>query len=861
MTFLFPALALAQFSDDFGDGNFTTDPVWHGETGKFIVEDGTLRLNDQAAGTAWLSTQNSIVENTRWEFWVRLAFTPSNNNHPRIYLVSDSQDLSGPLNGYYIRIGKDGGDNKRLYFYRQDGTVHTEIMAGNTNLAAATNNRLRIRATRDTGGNWEFFADAQGNFLFVPQGTVNDTRHTLTSWFGMYCLYTVSNSNRFYFDDFAVGEIVEDTEPPEVSFLQLTASNMLNVHFNEVVEPASAGDISNYWVDSGIGHPMIASPDPLQPNMVSLMFSGNFAENHTYNLQVKEVKDLYGNALTEYNGQFVLYRPRPFDVVFNELMVNPTPAVGLPAFEYLELYNTTNFPVNLEGWIFQHGNTRRTLPSAPLPAKGYLLLVTETAYPNFRDFGNVVGVPGLSSTALTNAGSDLLLFDKEERLVSFVSYSDQWYKDPARSNGGWSLEKIDPYNFCQGMDNWRASADPRGGTPAAPNSVMGNNPDVSAPGLLRAGFENNQTIVLFFSETMHTATLENTANYQMDQGMGQPLAAVPLMPDFSGVRLTFEKEMQAGIVYQISLSQGITDCAGNALDKRTARVAVPVTAEQSDVVINEVLFNPPDGGARYIELYNRSEKVIDLKDCLIASKDTTAGFLTTIQEISSQSYLFFPEDYVVLTTSPPAVMATFMTPNPEGFLRVAAMPRMTNANGIVVFATKSLSEIDMFVYDEDMQFALLTTNKGVSLERLNPDRPTQDRSNWHSASQGSGFGTPAYLNSQFTRNEAVAIEQVEVYPEVFSPDGDGTDDLLNIAYSFSDPGFVANVRVFDSRGRQIRYVARGELLSTSGIITWDGIADNGQKAPVGIYLVHMEVFDLHGKVRNFRKTAVLGGRL
>ncbi|HSV88758.1 MAG TPA: gliding motility-associated C-terminal domain-containing protein [Bacteroidales bacterium] len=305
----------------------------------------------------------------------------------------------------------------------------------------------------------------------------------------------------------------------------------------------------------------------------------------------------------------------------------------------------------------------------------------------------------------------------------------------------------------------------------------------------------------------------------------------------------------------------LSDCAGNLLNNRKARVAVPQSAEPFDVVINEVLFNPPDYGSRYIELFNRSQRVIDLRDHIISSKDTIMGFLTTIRDISTESHLFFPGDYLVLTSDPDAVRATFMTTAPQAFLMIPSMPSMTNTSGILVLASRGMVEIDLFAYHENMHFALLTILKGVALERINPNWPTNDRSNWHSASQSFGFGTPGFRNSQFLPERPVQAGAIEVYPEVFSPDGDGFNDLLSVSYRFDQPGYVATVRIFDSRGRLIRNLIRAELLAVNGSFTWDGITEERLKAPIGVYILHIEITDLAGNVKQFRKTAVLGGRL
>jgi hypothetical protein len=859
LLFACPVFSAAQFTDNFSDGNFTSNPTWLGDTDKFIVETGVLRLNDTQAGQSYLATASSIALEAQWEFWVRLAFTPSTNNHPKIYLLSNAQNLNGELNGYFIQIGRDGGENKRIYLFRQDGTATTQLLAGSLNLATGTNNLMRIKVTRDEAGYWEVWADAAGGQLFVPQGSVTDLTHTQASWFGIVCNYTVSNANRFYFDDFIVGDLVPDLEPPQINAVEVASANQLNIHFSKLVEPSTAQDTDNYFVNLGVGNPLTASRNPLQPNIVSLFFAQSFEENTIYELQVDNIEDYSGNIMDPYSGPFVLYVAQRFDLVFNELMVNPTPEVGLPPFEYIELYNTSGFPVNVSGWVLQHGTTQRVLPMGIIDPGGFMLLVPEGAVSSLLPYGNVLGVPGLSTTALTNAGTSLLLYDQNGTLVSFVNYTDRWYKNPAKSNGGWSLEKIDPLNFCQGSENWRASESPQGGTPGAPNSVLGSNPDTSRPDLLRAGFVDEVNVKLFFNETMDEQSLiglVQSGNF----GLGNIVSVQPLLPDFSTALIRLETALEPGVIYEITLPAFLTDCAGNTINRRTAKLAIPQPAEPFDVVINEVLFNPPDGGSRYIELYNRSNKVVELKNHTISSKDTIQGFLTGIREITTESFLMFPGDYIVLTADDAAVKNTFMTNNPNAFIRLATMPSMTNTSGILVFANKSLVEIDQFAYHENMHFALLTSEKGVALERVNYNRPTQDRSNWHSAAQSAGFGTPAYQNSQYSAELVSQTGEIEIYPEVFSPDSDGHDDLLTISYQFDNPGYVATVRIFDSRGRLIRNLARAELLAVNGAFTWDGTTDDYQKAPIGIYIIHLEVVDLSGNVSNFRKTAVVGGK-
>ncbi|TVR41715.1 MAG: hypothetical protein EA394_05420 [Bacteroidia bacterium] len=855
-----PMIISAQFVDDFSNGNFTEDPPWVGDHELFVVDNGMLRLFDDDAGMAWLSTESQIIINTQWDFWVRMAFTPSDNNHSRVYLASNEADLSGPLDGYFIQVGKTGGDMKRLFFYRQQGEETVLLMTGSMNLASGTNNILRIRVIRDGVGNWAFYADPSGGNMFLPQGSVFDNIITGTSWFGVRCTYTASNSRRFYFDDFRVGDILPE-DPPQVERIIVDSPTSLDVVFNRVVNTESATQISNYFVDRGVGHPLIASKDPDFPNVVRLLFVEAFELNQLYHIEISGVQSVDGQEMAPYLGYFVYYASNRFDVVFNEIMANSRPVVGLPPHDWVELYNTTDIPINLEGWTLKHGTTIREIPEAVILPAGYLVLTTEEALPFLAHYGNIAAIPGLSANAFTIGGTLLVLRDQLGEMVSYVRYSDRWYRDQAKSVGGWSLEKIDPYNFCQGAENWRASNDVRGGSPGITNSIRAGNPNTVRPDLVRAGVLDSVTVMLHFSEPMEEDLLRDTSLYSIDHHAGNPIDAIPVFPEFSSVQLTLGQSLQPNIIYELTVSDLLVDCAGNTIRNNTTRLAVPGSAVPDDIVINEILFNPPEGGARYVELYNRSAMTVDLFDLLLASFDTLTHSLITVRYVSEESYLLFPGDYLLLTNDTAAVSKTFPFGKTERFWELQGMPRMTNADGVVVLATRGHVIIDKVVYNERMHLPFFANNKGVALERIHPDRRSADESSWHSAASAVGYGTPGYRNSQYNSQHETVFANLHLEPKIFSPDGSGIDDVLHIYYQLEEPGFVANVRIFDQRGREVKTLASGVLLSTSGAFSWDGSTNAGEKASIGIYAVYVELFNVKGRVERHRLAAVLAGRL
>jgi hypothetical protein len=236
------------------------------------------------------------------------------------------------------------------------------------------------------------------------------------------------------------------------------------------------------------------------------------------------------------------------------------------------------------------------------------------------------------------------------------------------------------------------------------------------------------------------------------------------------------------------------------------------------------------------------------------------GLDTAYKNVTADNQLLLEGEYLALTTNPTKVKEQYYSENPSAFLRMASLPAYNNASGSVILSGINKQLTDFFEYDESMHHPLLNQVAGVSLERIHFDRPTSDRTNWHSASASAGYATPGYKNSQFSQ-PIDADKEVIVHPEVFSPDNDGVDDVLNITYRFDSQGLTASVHIFDSQGRLVKNLVGNELLGTEGTISWDGRTEDNQKASIGIYIIFFEAFGVDGEVKKHKRTAVLAGKI
>ena len=567
------------------------------------------------------------------------------------------------------------------------------------------------------------------------------------------------------------------------------------------------------------------------------------------------VKDLAGNAISNATANFSFYTPQQYDVVIDEIMADPTPRVGLPDHEWIELRNTSAFDINLQGWTLGDlTGATGTMPTFILQPDSFVMVCTGSAVSELMPFGKVISVTNFPS--LDNEGDLISLFSATGKTIHAVQYTSAWYQNELKKDGGWTLEMIDTKNPCSGISNWKASVDVNGGTPGKKNSVDGINADETAPNLLRAFAINNTTITLVYDEPLDSLKAATVNNYTIDNSIAA-VSAKSVSPVFDKVNIVLNAPITAGSVYTITAAN-VTDCKGNTIGaKNSARFGISQEADSFDIVINEMLFNPKPGGEDYVELYNRSQKIIDLSHTYIANRNSN-NVISSIQQVTAESILLFPKDFMVLTPDPVSVKSQYITTNPDAFITVSSMPSFSDDMGDVIILNNQGAIVDEVKYSDKWHFPLISNTEGVSLERIDYDAASV-QGNFHSAATSAGYGTPGYKNSQYRLNEEVQGE-ITVTPDIFSPDNDGTDDFATINYSFPSPGYVANITIFDATGRAVRYLQRNSLSGIKGYYRWDGLDDKNRKLPQGIYIIYTEIFNTDGKKKQFKNTIVLARR-
>lgn len=1133
--------------DDFTDGNFSDTPTWAGDIAQFSLNAlGQLQAASAGTDTIALSTAIADANQAIWQFYFRLGFAPSANNNLRVYLIADQADLKGSLNGYYLQMGENGSLDA-IELYKQVGTTATLVMRG-ADATVADNPAYYVKIVRNIAtGQWQIYLKPEGGGSYgLDSEATDNTLNLANGYLGVWCKHTSTNSTKFYFDDFYVGDEIVDNTPPTVLSAVLDDPQNITLTFSEALNAVTAQNTANYTLNLGVGAPTSAMLDAGNAAIVHLSLGSPLLAAQTYTLQVSGLQDLAGNIMSasaSFNLSYFL--PQAGSVIITELLADYDPSVGLPTYEFVEVYNTTNFDVNLNGWHITDNfgsNPGAILPNINLPAHTYMVLCSSSpeAVSAYQALGGLVA--GLSSfPSLNNSGDVLTLTDTQENIIDQVSYSDDWitddvkraggwslelinlqatcqtaanwhesialiggtpgsansvaglfgdtqapqflfaeaneatsvslnfnepldensasdainysisggititsvtvesptsvtlwfsqplqegviytitagnmtdcmgnvttifttqvalpqtatpynvliteiyadtdapdeynwpqprlpeaqyielfnrsdktislknwtvfdaadtatieanflllpqqyvvvgsaadadllanlgvpflaitsfpqpnttgdilgvananglliyaiqyekswYRDDRKEEGQWSLEMIDTNNPCEGAANWRASEADRGGTPGALNSVAGPNPDQKVPDLLRAEVIASTAISLYFNETLDLQTASNTANYTINSGAATLTisSAVPVAPLYREVLLYLSTPVLPATVYNLQVNL-VSDCGGNPVGiYHTAKVGIPESAEPNDVIINELLFNPKGDGYDYVELYNRSNKIVSLDSWFIANAlvDANPDSLINFTPLTNgERFTLFPDSYVALTENPDWVQATYglcgRAISPQTLLK-ADLPSMNDDEGVVAIVDLTLTDtLDKVHYYDSWHYALLDNVDGAALERINYNNASQDKNNWQSAASTFCYGTPGYKNSQFFVAGNAEENAVLIDPPSFSPDNDGYNDAATINYTLDGTNYTIDIMIYDERGREVTHLVKNEVAGPQGYYKWDGIADNGEKATVGIYVVRAQFFAPDGKVKSYRKTVVLAGK-
>lgn len=529
-------------------------------------------------------------------------------------------------------------------------------------------------------------------------------------------------------------------------------------------------------------------------------------------------------------------------VVISEIMADPSPAVGLPAVEWIELHNRSNTAISLQGWrISDAAGTSGPMPAFLLQPDSFVVVCASGSVASMQVFSRVISVTSFPS--LDNASDALVLRNVQAQVIHSVRYSDSWHANALKRDGGWTLEMQDLQAPCVERGNWISSVDPRGGTPGRRNSLSSNQGNAFIPRVQRITAPSPQRLLLWCTGWVDSTMALSNSLYQVENRVVTGVRVIA--PFYDQIELSLSEPLDSGRVYQVRV-EGLAGCSQSRGEPATFPTALASPPKLNQVRIHELLFNPPSTGSDYLELTLQAGSPIDLSALYITNRDARGALGAPIR-IQATPYLFFPNQLLVLCADTSWLFRQYPAPDSTSIVLPVDLPSLNDDAGSVVLMNAQGVILDELSYSDDWHYVLLRNKEGISLERIDLLSPTQQSENWHSAA-GPYYGTPGRRNSQSRLTETTS-RWVWLSQDLISYGLTGAYDFVLIHYALPEPGYTGRVALYDVQGRLIHWIVPQALCGTQGFFRWDGLIANRQRVPAGSYVLWVEFVAPTGDVR------------
>ena len=513
-------------------------------------------------------------------------------------------------------------------------------------------------------------------------------------------------------------EISSDETPPNIASQAVISERRLMLVFNERVLANSAQNPSNYTIEAPSeledSVPDLELITFLAPDTVILDYQAALPkapEGSEYQLLVANQQDIFGNTASVLQASFFLIDialANPGEVVINEFMYDPNDELT----EFIELFNHTENNFDLQGWTFNDntGNTN-TITETPFEiiTGSYVILTSDSSLYNLYPEREII-VMGNRFSALNNGSDDIVIRNQNGILIDSLSYRSNWGGNET------SLERrsIEAPSFYK--ENWGDSPAEEAATPGLPNLIE---PDNEPPKIINSFVVTPDSIRLIFSERVDSIQANDLGNYSIS-----PNISISGIHAFTGDSLTLAlaSALTDGQNYTITI-ENQEDIFGNTLPSATVEFDFTEVSDVApgNVVINEILYRRESADSEeFIELYNRSDKNFDLSNWTLSDAVSSSSIPNNIELRSGE--------FLVLTD-----MQDFANKLQNG-IYLSGFPSLNDNEDAIVIKNKEGIVIDSLFYSNLWG----GDDPGISVERKDPQAPSNDASNWTSSISESG---------------------------------------------------------------------------------------------------------------------------
>lgn len=488
----------------------------------------------------------------------------------------------------------------------------------------------------------------------------------------------------------------------------------------------------------------VASDDTLR-----LSFNSPALQPGKYNLLATLALANDANARNDTTSLPIAVSWRRELLVINEIMFEP--ASGQP--EWIEIYNPQSFSVPLPEWAIEDesGGKGAITQTFFIPPKRYRVLTAT------KELGGIFNLPDTAiillnkMPSLNNSGDAIVLRDFSGALIDSIAYEGEW------GEAGKSIEKI-WHERANSQRNWLPSRAPRGATPGAFNSISPREYDleIKPPRFEPESPRFGEAVRLeaIVRNTGRNAPANFTVTLRYDTLRTAHWEAAPILTTISFTQAIAPEDSVAALFVwhsppagKIQIMAEVNAGLDVVVENNRAFADFEVGFATRALVINEVMFDPPEGQPEWVEVFNPGDAPVALCGWFLEDEAGGRGVIADSVFISARSFRVLaasaelrahfnlPDSVVIVARNFPVLNQTGET------------VRLRDLNGNV---------IDSLVYESDWGVSKRSLEK-VWFEREN------ERGNWQS-SRASRGATPAAFNSVSPREYDLAVSGLSFNP-------------------------------------------------------------------------------------------------
>ncbi|MDR1344271.1 MAG: lamin tail domain-containing protein [Tannerellaceae bacterium] len=493
---LLPFHLFSQFNESFSGIEITSDNPWEGDLDEFgINASGQLQFVSPSgkAGSASIHIPLPFEETMTWEMDMKLNFQSTDLNNLRIYVYEDGAD------SIYIQAGNN---SRRVSLYEKNGNLSAKPrIANRKELLKEPYPFVSIRLTLEEGKVWTLYTRADNEEEFYMEGsyTMPSPPDIPRAVMILTCRYIKGRISEYLIDNIKVttaASTIPDPDPkpdpdpepeeyymPELLSVEILNDDELQFNFDKPVDISDAV----CKIDNA-GEATLSYGSTMAT--VNVCFPEAMEDGRKYLVSINGWGDLNGRRIPGITWE-ILYEKSggeeedtppavvpgiPGQIRISEVMADTKGLVALPETEYVELHNTSDIDVSLEGWAFVYDGRKTTIDALSMPAGEYAVLYRAGNPIHVDGTGIAVGLAKFPA-ALANGGKLLQLED------ATGAQMDEFHYPKARPGISWERSGDDIY----------LSTDARGGTPGSgsTNDDKTNEDDnttgISAPKLREDG--------------------------------------------------------------------------------------------------------------------------------------------------------------------------------------------------------------------------------------------------------------------------------------------------------------------------------------------------------------------------------------